>query len=142
MGHREAASKRFPALKESTMKKMWMTVTALVIALSGAGVQAHGSAAAKHGGVVQHASDLGFELVGQPEGAVLYIEDHGKPLATKGASGKLTVLKGTDKSETELVPSGDNALQAKGAKLAAGAKAVAAVTLPSGKVVTVRFNVK
>jgi hypothetical protein len=124
------------------MKKMWMTLAAVAITLGGAAAQAHGPAAAKHGGVVQSASDLGFELVGNADGAVLYIEDHGKPLATKGASGKLTVLNGADKAELDLVPSGDNALQAKGAKLAAGAKAVAAVTLPSGKVVTVRFTVK
>lgn len=124
------------------MNRMWMTLAAVAMALGAAGAQAHGSAAAKHGGVVQNASDLGFELVGQPDGAVLYIEDHGKPFATKGARGKLTVLSGGAKSETDLVPSGDNALQAKGAKLGAGAKAVAAVTLPSGKVVTVRFTVK
>lgn len=124
------------------MKKISMTLAAVAIALGVVGAQAHGPAPAKHGGVVQSASDLGFELVGQPDGAVLYIEDHGKPFATKGASGKLTVLSGADKAEVDLVPSGDNALQAKGAKLAAGSKAVAAVTLPSGKVVTVRFTVK
>jgi hypothetical protein len=124
------------------MKKMWIAMSVAALAVASMGVQAHGPAPAKHGGVVQSASDLGFELVGQPEGAVLYIEDHGKPLATKGASGKLTVLNGAEKSEADLVPTGDNVLQAKGAKLAAGSKAVAAVTLPSGKVVTVRFTVK
>lgn len=124
------------------MKKMLIAMSAAALTVASWGVHAHGPAAAKHGGVVQSASDLGFELVGQPEGAVLYIDDHGKPLATKGASGKLTVLNGTEKSEVELVPTGDNALHAKGAKLAAGSKAVAAVTLPSGKVVTVRFNIK
>jgi hypothetical protein len=124
------------------MKKLWMTLAAAVLAWGAAGAQAHGPAPAKHGGVVQSASDLGFELVGQPDGAVLYIEDHGKPFATKGASGKLTVLNGADKSETDLVAGPDNTLQAKGAKLASGAKAVAAVTLPNGKVVTVRFTAK
>jgi hypothetical protein len=124
------------------MKKTWMMLAAVAITFGTTGVRAHGPAAAKHGGVVQSASDLGFELVGQADGAVLYIDDHGKPFATQGASGKLTVLNGADKSEVDLVPTGDNALQAKGAKLAAGSKAVAAVTLPSGKVVTVRFTVK
>jgi hypothetical protein len=72
----------------------------------------------------------------------LYIEDHGKPLSTQGASGKLTVLSGADKNEVELTPAGDNRLDARGVKLAPGAKAVAAVTLPSKKVVTVRFTAK
>ncbi|MCR5882974.1 hypothetical protein LRS03_08940 [Rhizobacter sp. J219] len=124
------------------MKKIFMPLAAMAMAFGAMSAQAHGPAPAKHGGIVQSASDLGFELVGQPDGALLYIDDHGKPFATKGASGKLTVLNGADKAEVDLVPSGDNALQAKGAKLAAGSKAVAAVTLPTGKVVTVRFTVK
>ena len=124
------------------MKKMLIAMSVAALVVASMGVRAHGPAPAKHGGVERSASDLGFELVGQPEGAVLYIEDHGEPFATKGASGKLTVLSGADKSEVDLIPTGDNALQAKGAKLAAGSKAVAAVTLPNGKVVTVRFTVK
>jgi hypothetical protein len=124
------------------MKKMWMAMGVAALAVASVTVQAHGPAAAKHGGVVQSANDLGFELVSQPDGAVLYIEDHGKPFATQGTKGKLTVLQGADKSEVDLVPTGNNALQATGAKLAAGAKAVAAVTLPNGKVVTVRFTIK
>lgn len=103
---------------------------------------AHGGAKAKHGGIVQAASELSFELVTQPDGAVVYVEDHGKPLATQGMNGKLTVLNGSEKSEAELKPAGDNKLEAKGVKLAAGAKAVAALTTPSNKAVTVRFTVK
>jgi hypothetical protein len=121
------------------MKKMLMIAAAALVFNA---AQAHGPAAAKHGGTVASASDLGFELVGQPEGAMLYIEDHGKPVATQGATGKLTVLSGADKSEVDLQPAGDNKLEAKGVKLAAGTKAVAAVTLPTRKVVTVRFTVK
>lgn len=124
------------------MKKLFIAVLTAAAALGSVAAHAHGAAASKHGGIVQSANDLGFELVSQPDGAVLYIDDHGKPLATQGASGKLTVLNGTTKTETDLVPGNDNTLQAKGAKLAPGAKAVAAVTLPGGKVVTVRFSVK
>jgi hypothetical protein len=103
---------------------------------------AHGSDAPKHGGVVQATSDLGFELASTAEGASLYIEDHGKPLSTQGVSSKLTVLSGADKSEAELTPASDNRLDAKGVKLPAGAKAVAVVTLPSKKVVTMCFTAK
>jgi len=102
---------------------------------------AHGGAKPKHGGVVAVASDLGFELVGTPAGAAIYIEDHGKPMAPTGISGKLTVLNGAEKSEAELTVA-DDKLEAKGVKLAPGAKVVAALTTPAKKAITVRFTVK
>lgn len=106
---------------------------------------AHESGKARRGGVVQTSAELNFELVGQDgqDGkAVLYVDDHGKPLPTAGMSGKLTVLNGADKSEAELRPAGDNKLEAAGVKLAKGAKVVAALKTGSGKAVTVRFTVK
>lgn len=103
---------------------------------------AHESGKARRGGVVQTSADLNFELVGQDGKAVLYVDDHGKPLPTAGMSGKLTVLNGADKSEAELRPAGDNKLEAAGVKLAKGAKVVAALKTGSGKAVTVRFTVK
>lgn len=127
---------------------MTMTKKLAAVALLGAAAlsfqtaQAHGDAAARHGGMVQTAADLSFELVGGPDGATLYIEDHGKPLASAGMGGKLTVLNGSEKSEAELKPAGDNRLEARGVRLAKGAKAVAAVTTAPQKTVTVRFAVK
>jgi len=123
------------------MKKL---LTALVLGLSALSfnaAMAHGGGAPKHGGVVQTASDLSFELVGTTSGAVIYVEDHGKPMAPTGLKGKLTVLSGNQKSEAELSVAGDK-LEAKGIKLAPGAKVVAAMTTPSAKVITVRFTVK
>ncbi|MCZ8165857.1 MAG: hypothetical protein ACK5Y7_02885 [Betaproteobacteria bacterium] len=102
---------------------------------------AHGDNKPKHGGVVATASDLHFELVGTPTGALIYIDDHGKPMAPTGMSGKLTVLNGAEKSEATLAVAGDR-LEAKGVKLAPGAKVVAALTTPAKKAITVRFTVK
>ena len=102
---------------------------------------AHCGAKPKHGGIIATASDLGFELVGTPAGAAIYIEDHGKPMAPTGMSGKLTVLNGAEKSEADLVVAGDK-LEAKGVKLAPGAKVVAALTTPDKKAITVRFTVR
>lgn len=119
-------------------------IAALVLGLSALSfntAMAHGGAKPKHGGVVATASDLGFELVGTPGGAAIYIEDHGKPMAPTGMSGKLTVLNGAEKSEAELAVAGDK-LEAKGVKLAPGAKVVAALTTPAKKAITVRFTVK
>lgn len=119
-------------------------LTAAVLGLSVTATQvvlAHGGAKSKHGGIVQTSSDLGFELVSSPEGVLLYVEDHGKPVNPAGMSGKLTVLKGTEKSEAELVPAGERLL-AKGIKLQSGAKVVAALSTPGKKAVTVRFAIK
>lgn len=123
------------------MKKLLTVVVLGLSALSFNAAFAHGGGPAKHGGVVATASDLSFELVGAPDGAVIYVEDHGKPMAPSGMSGKLTVLNGAEKSEADLVVAGDR-LEAKGVKLAKGAKAVAALTTANKKAITVRFTVK
>ncbi|RJG04540.1 hypothetical protein [Noviherbaspirillum sedimenti] len=124
------------------MKKLMAFVAmAAAVAVSG-NVWAHGDKP-KHGGIVQSASDLGFELVNKDGKATIYVEDHGKPLSTSGATGKLTVLNGAEKTEIALEPSGENALVTKGeAKLAKGTKAIAAVTFADKKTVNVRFPVK
>jgi hypothetical protein len=85
-------------------------------------------------------NDLGFELVPQPEGAAIYIEDHGKPVPVAGMSGRLTVLNGGQKSEADLVPAGDR-LEAKKVKVMQGSKVVAAIRTANGKAITVRFVV-
>lgn len=124
------------------MKKI-LSILLLGASLATAGVAiAHGGAKARHGGVVQAASDLDFELVPQADGVIVYVEDHGKPLATEGMAGKLTVLNGSQKAEAELKPAGENRLEAKGVKLDKGAKAVAALSTPAKKAITVRFTVK
>ena len=124
------------------MMKQLLTVMVMGLsALSFNGAMAHGGAQAKHGGVVAMASDLGFELVSTPEGAAIYVEDLGKPMAPSGMKGKLTVLNGAEKSEAELRVAGDK-LDAKGVKLAKGAKVVAALVTPAAKAITVRFTVK
>jgi hypothetical protein len=126
---------------EVMMKQLLAVVVLGVSALSLNAAFAHGGGPAKHGGVVATSSDLSFELVGSPDGAVIYVEDHGKPMAPTGLKGKLTVLNGAEKSEADLVASGDK-LEAKGIKLAKGAKAVATLVTPAAKAITVRFTVR
>ncbi len=123
------------------MKKL---LAVLVIGLSTSAFHAalaHGGAQAKHGGVVALASDLSFELVALPSGAVIHVEDHGKPMPLTGISGKLTVLAGADKSEAVLAVAGA-VLEAKGLLLKPGAKVVAALNTADKKAITVRFTVK
>ncbi len=123
------------------MKKLLTAAILGLSALSFNAALAHGGAKPKHGGVVQAASDLSFELVGTADGAVIYIEDHGQPMAPAGIQGRLTVLNGAEKSEAELVAAGDR-LEAKGVKLSKGAKVVAALTTSSAKAITVRFTIR
>ncbi len=123
------------------MKNLLAVVVLGLSALSFNAAMAHGENKPRHGGIVATAGDLHFELVGTPTGALIYIDDHGKPMAPTGISGKLTVLNGAEKSEAALVVSGDR-LEAQGLKLARGAKAVAALTTPAKKAITVRFTVK
>ena len=124
------------------MKKFMAIVTVgMALALSG-NVMAHGSKP-KHGGIVQTAGDLSFELVDKDGKTTIYVDDHGKDKPTAGATGTLTVLKGTEKSAVPLAAGAGNTIVAKGdAKLAPGAKAVAAITFADKKTVNVRFAVK
>lgn len=114
----------------------------VAVAMSGQAL-AHGEAA-RHGGIVRESSNgVSLELVNKDGTATIYVDDHGKPVPTEGASGKLTVLNGAQKTELPLESAGANMLVARGdAKLGAGAKAIAAVTLADKKTVSVRFAIK
>lgn len=122
--------------------KVFAIALAAAVAAASFGASAHGDAKSLHGGIVQVVSDLQFELVPQPDGAAIYIVDHGKPADTTGMAGKLTVLNGTEKTEAELRPAGANKLQAVNVKVAPGSKVVARVGGSEGKALTVRFSVK
>jgi hypothetical protein len=86
---------------------------------------------------------MDYELVAQPERITLHLRDHGKPAKTEGASARLTLLSGSDKTEATLTPAAAGTLEAKGQfKVAPGTKVVALVTLPGKKAANVRFAVK
>ena len=94
-----------------------------------------------HGGIVTEVADIDYELVAQPD--TLTLHDHGKPLALDGASAKLTLLNGSEKTEATLSLAGEGKLQAKGSfRVAPGTKVVALVTVPGKKAANVRFAVK
>lgn len=123
-------------------KHLALVAMAVTVATSGS-AWAHGEKA-KNGGIVQESSNgISLELVAKDGKATIYVEDHGKPVATAGASGKMTVLNGSEKTEVPLEPAGDNSLATKGTtKLDKGAKAIAAVTFADKRTVNVRFAIK
>lgn len=106
-------------------------------------VQAHGEVEPKHGGVIAVVKDIDYELVAKPDSITIYVEDHGKLVDTKAATAKLTMLTGGKKSQTDLLPAGDNKLQAKGKfDIQIGTKIVSIITLPGKIASTVSFNLK
>lgn len=121
-------------------------LTASILAFSATAFAADGhshDAKPEHGGVVTEASDIEFELVAKADRVTIYVRDHGKPASTRGATGKLTMLSGAQKTEAALTPAGDNKLEGNGSfSVAPGTKFVAAVTLQGKQPVNVRFAMK
>lgn len=84
-----------------------------------------------------------YELVARPDRITLYLRNQGQPAQTEGASARLALLSGSEKTEATMAPSGAGTLEAKGAfKVPAGTKVVALVILPSKKPANVRFVVR
>lgn len=125
------------------MKKMISTV-GLVFAMSFISPLAfshaeHGQP--QYGGVVAEAGEAQFELVAKEGKFIVYLSNHGQPLASKGSSGKLTLLDGAKKTELELKAVGDNRLEAAGSA-ASGAKALISVQLADKKPLQARAVLK
>lgn len=84
------------------------------------------------GGVVAEAGVAQFEIVAGDGKVTVHATQHGAPLATAGASGRLTVLDGTRKSEIELAPAGENRLAGAG-RVPSGARLLLNVSLAGQK---------
>lgn len=124
------------------MKHLILAAGLAISCLSMTSALAHGDAKPLHGGILQVANDLSFELVAQADGATIYLMDHGKPMASKGITGKLTVLQGSNKIEADIKDAGDNTLRVMGVKLGKGDKLVASLGNVGGKSMTVRFTIR
>ena len=97
----------------------------------------------QYGGVVTEVKGTQYELVAKPDSIVIYVDDHGKKVDTKGATAKVTLLNGNEKTEAALSPAGANKLEARGTfKAAPGTKAAAVVALAGKPAQSVRFTVK
>ena len=94
-----------------------------------------------HGGIMQMANGMSFELVGGPDSAALYVAEDGEPVPPAGFKGKLSVTNGAEKSEVDLAVAGDK-LVAKGVKLVSGSKVVAMLVTPGAKWIQLRFAVQ
>ena len=125
------------------MKKL-ISTSSLVLALSLFSTTAfshaeHGQA--QYGGTVAEAGMAQFELVSKGGQLIVYVSNHGQPVASAGATGKLTILEGVKKLELNLKPAGDNRLEAKGSA-ASGAKVLISVQLPNSSPLQARAVMK
>lgn len=105
-------------------------------------VLAGGDLKSKYGGQVQEVSEIQYEVVAKPDSIAIYVEDHGKKVDTKGATAKVSLLNGVDKSEATLAPVGENKLEAKGSfNVKSGTKVTAVVVLAGKGAKTLRVFV-
>ena len=124
------------------MKHHINTIIAAAIAVLSFSVFAHGELVSKHGGQVVEISDMQFEIVAKTDQILIYVTDHGKVIDIKGATAKLTLLSGKDKTEVPMIFAGENKLEAIGSfTVGKGVKAVALVTVGS-KTTSVRWTLK
>lgn len=106
-------------------------------------VLAHGEVEPKHGGVVSVVKDVEYELVAKADSMTIYVVDHGKQVDTKTASASMTILSGKMKSQVNLVPAGENKLEAKGKfDVTEGTKVVSIISFAGKPAATVRFEIK
>jgi hypothetical protein len=118
-------------MRENMMKSVLFSFVALVL-LGTASIntaKAHGGTQPEHGGVVQLVGDMTFELVARPDGVELYVEDDGEEVNSADLAAKLTIVNAGAKSEVVLAPAAGNKFEAKGVKIASGAKVTALLTL-------------
>jgi hypothetical protein len=115
------------------------------IALCSTLVLADGDLKPQQGGVMAEAkSGHRIELVVSGDMAMVYLTDHAnKPIDSKGATGELTLLTGTEKTTANLSASGGNSLMASGKfKIASGSKAIVKFTLSGMTEEQVRLTLK
>jgi hypothetical protein len=115
------------------------------IALCSNLVLADGDLKPQQGGAMAEAkSGHRVELVIAGDMAMVYLSDHSsKPIASKGATGELTLLTGTEKTSASLMASDANSMMASGKfKVASGSKAIVKFTLPGKGEEQVRLTLK
>ena len=130
------------------MKKVAATVFAFMLGITSmesalaADAHVHQDVKSRHGGVVVEVSDVEYELVRRDAALVIYVSDHGKPIATKGWSGSITTLSG-EKASAELVAAAENVLEVRGGlQVKPGTRLLATIQPPGKKPVQVRFTSK
>ena len=97
----------------------------------------------KYGGVVREVNNIAYELVARPDSLTLYVSDHGKPVATRGATAEVVIYAGSDKTTVRLEPAGDNRMTAKGSfRTGVGVRVAITATLAGKPAAKATFKLK
>jgi hypothetical protein len=124
------------------MKKLFALCVLSTLSFAfNAAAYAHGSTKPLHGGVVQMVGETSFELVTRPDGAEVYLIDDGDDMSSEGLTGKLMIDQAGTKTEAALAPAGGNKLEARGAKIPAGAKVVVLIILKDASKLRATFSI-
>lgn len=122
--------------------KSILLATLLATAVASSALAAGDDHKPKYGGVVVETKAGDMELVAKPDQILIYVGDHGKPLALTSATGKVTVFNGSESKEAAVALAGDK-IEAKGPfKIAAGTKVLAEVAINGKPAVAARFTLK
>lgn len=119
---------------------------AIVLALLSAGpvadADAHGVATPKHGGLVDVGGETTFELVRAGKTVKIFVEDHGRPVDTTGATGELLLGSETGRRLAVLKASGGNGLAGTSLDFKPGNRLFVRVTFGNGSVEVGEFRVR
>lgn len=106
-------------------------LAALVIATA---ATAHGVPKPKHGGIVDVGGEMSLELVSEGPQSVVYVEDHGKPVDTRGAVAEVLLGSETGRILGTLKATGANRLQGKLQAFRRGDRLFVRITFGNGSI--------
>lgn len=122
------------------MKLVAIVAAALLYALPASAQHSHG-AKGPNGGVVEDVAGVHAELVTAGNIVTINVlDENNKPIVTKGYSGSVLIVSGSDRETVTLAPSGDSALKGEAKKaVAANANVTLMLKTDKGKMGQARY---
>lgn len=125
------------------MRLVAIVAAALLYALPASAQHSHG-AKGPNGGVVEDVAGVHAELVTNGNVVTINVlDENNKPIATKGYSGSVLIVRGSDRETVTLAPSGDSALKGEAKKaVATNANVTLMLKTDKGKMGQARYAMK
>ena len=122
------------------MRFVAIVAVALLYALPASAQHSHGSKG-PNGGVLEDVAGVHAELVTSGNVVTINVlDENNKPIATKGYSGSVFIVSGSDRETVTLAPSGDSALKGEAKKaVAANANVTLMLKTDKGKMGQARY---
>lgn len=125
------------------MRLVAIVAAALLYALPASAQHSHG-AKGPNGGVVEDVAGVHAELVTNGNVVTINVlDENNKPIATKGYSGSVLIVSGSDRETVTLAPAGDSALKGEAKKaVATNANVTLMLKTDKGKMGQARYAMK